>query len=717
MTARSASAVAAESMPWMEAHEDYLRLRLERLRLVIERQVAWLRDNGWVPDPMRDFQHLVVSDAQADRMLLPAAQRTRAEIPNDAASRAIAELDERLRDREAELHESGGPPGLDLLGDLAGLTPFERDVLFLALAPELEAGFGQLYAYLQDEAALTYATPGLAAVLSDAWSPAAWDSFLPDAPLARLCLLVSAPADGSVPLAARPLRLDARLAAFVRGVNQPDERLRHVIAQLHALPLGSEQQSIVTRLTAWLTDATRAEIETGINLVGRPGAGRRSVAANLCAELGMALLEVDVPRLVASPQRDDLVDLIGREALLLPAAIFLDADDGTRGESTAPDEWRRAADDLMGFVVVGSRDRRQLRRHLVTVKLPDPDPAAGEEQWRAALGSHGDHDFGPVVQQFRFGPHGVYQAAAEAHALAELRGGAGATPTAAELWQACRTHAGQELGELAQCLEPAASWEHLVLPDEAIAQLREIVAQVSNRSTVYSEWGWGHRLGRGQGISALFAGPPGTGKTMAAEILANELDLDLYRIDLSQVVSKYIGETEKNLRRLFDAAERGGAILFFDEADALFGKRTEVKDSHDRYANIEINYLLQRMEDHRGLAILATNRKSDLDDAFMRRIRFVVIFPFPDPASRQKIWQVVFPPEAPASGLDLNALARLDIAGGSIRNIAVNASFLAADEGVPVGMEHVMKAAHGEYRKIEKLASRSDFGDYYGSET
>jgi SpoVK/Ycf46/Vps4 family AAA+-type ATPase len=228
------------------------------------------------------------------------------------------------------------------------------------------------------------------------------------------------------------------------------------------------------------------------------------------------------------------------------------------------------------------------------------------------------------------------------------------------------------------------------------------------RSRVYEEWGFGDSAVRGLGISALFAGPSGTGKTMAAEVLARELCLDLYCIDLSQVVSKYIGETEKNLRCVFDAAEGGGAILLFDEADALFGKRSEVRDSHDRYANIEVSYLLQRMETYRGLAILTTNLKNALDPAFLRRLRFVVTFPFPDAAERAEIWRRAFPARTPTERLDQARLARLNIAGGNIRNIALHAAFLAADAGQPVGMAHVLRAARGEYVKLEKTLTEAE---------
>jgi SpoVK/Ycf46/Vps4 family AAA+-type ATPase len=270
------------------------------------------------------------------------------------------------------------------------------------------------------------------------------------------------------------------------------------------------------------------------------------------------------------------------------------------------------------------------------------------------------------------------------------------------LWEACRVQARPRLEDLAQRIEPVAVWDDLVLPPPQVSALHDIAAHVRQRTRVYQNWGFAAKGKRGLGVSGLFAGASGTGKTMAAEVLANELSLDLYRIDLSQVVSKYIGETEKNLRRVFDAAEEGGAILLFDEADALFGKRSEVKDSHDRYANIEISYLLQRMETYRGVAILTTNMRGALDAAFLRRIRFVVQFPFPDAAQRAEIWRRVFPAETPTAGLEVGKLARLNVAGGTIRNIALKAAFLAADSGESVSMGHLLHATRGEYAKLEK---------------
>lgn len=278
------------------------------------------------------------------------------------------------------------------------------------------------------------------------------------------------------------------------------------------------------------------------------------------------------------------------------------------------------------------------------------------------------------------------------------------------LWQACMLAARPRLEKLAQRIDVKATWDQLVLPAEEKILLRQITDQVSQRNRVYDEWGFREKMNRGLSINALFAGESGTGKTMAAEVIANKLKLDLYRIDLSAVVNKYIGETEKNLRKLFDAAEDSGAILFFDEADALFGKRSEVKDSHDRYANIEVNYLLQRMESYRGLAILATNRKNALDKAFVRRLRFIVNFPFPGIEERSEIWQKVFPPKTPvAEKLDFHRLAKLNITGGSIHNIALNAAFLAAQNGNSVTMPLLLKAARTEFKKLERPMKESDF--------
>jgi SpoVK/Ycf46/Vps4 family AAA+-type ATPase len=347
-----------------------------------------------------------------------------------------------------------------------------------------------------------------------------------------------------------------------------------------------------------------------------------------------------------------------------------------------------------------------LRRPQLRVEVARPQPDEQRVLWHRHLGFRSPGLYGQVdrvVAHFNLDAEAIRSVCAAAASAPEA-----SSDHAPVLWDACRAQARSHLEELARRIEATAGWDDLVLPEPQRQLLAAIAAQVRQRSRVYEEWGFGETGLRGLGIAALFAGPSGTGKTMAAEVLARELRLDLCCIDLSQVVSKYIGETEKNLRRVFDAAEGGGAILLFDEADALFGKRSEVRDSHDRYANIEVSYLLQRMEAYRGLAILTTNLKSALDQAFLRRLRFVVTFPFPDAAQREGIWRRVFPARTPTEGLDPARLARLGVTGGSIRNIALHAAFLAAESDTPVRMSHLLRAARDELAKLEKSLTEAE---------
>ena len=268
---------------------------------------------------------------------------------------------------------------------------------------------------------------------------------------------------------------------------------------------------------------------------------------------------------------------------------------------------------------------------------------------------------------------------------------------------------------MARKVTPLYTWDDIILPADDLRQLQEICAQAKHRQQVFGEWGFGGKMSLGKGLSILFVGPSGTGKTMASEIIARELGLDLFKIDLAGVVSKYIGETEKNLSRIFEEAEQSNAILFFDEADALFGKRSQVKDAHDRYANIEINYLLQKMEEYEGITVLASNFKKNIDEAFTRRLRFIVEFPFPDETYRRRIWQHIFPEAIrPDADVDFAFLARkLQLTGGNIRNIALNAAFLAAADGGVVNMEHLIRSTKREFQKMGRLCVKADFEQYY----
>jgi hypothetical protein len=405
----------------------------------------------------------------------------------------------------------------------------------------------------------------------------------------------------------------------------------------------------------------------------------------------------DIP---ADPaERDRLARLWQREAILLPAALLVEAGELDRDQRAATEAFLAGA--AVPVVVSGPDPLDAERPHGTRVPVPRLDDDEQLAVWADAFTEFGldEGELRSLVAQFQLPPHVVRTAADTVRR--DLPGED--EPDAARLaWRAGLEEARLGMDALGRRIEPQAGWDDLVLHERQTAVLREIVAHVRQRPTVHQEWGFAGTLRRGLGVTALFAGGSGTGKTLAAEVMARELGLDLFVIDLSQVVSKYIGETEKNLRRVFDAAERGGALLLFDEADALFGKRSEVKDSHDRYANLEVSYLLMRMEAYRGLAILTTNMKKALDTAFLRRIRFVVDFPFPAEQERAEIWRRVLPSRAPVKDLDPALLAQLTVAGGSIRNIALSGAFLAAEEGEALQMRHMLAAARTEYLKLER---------------
>jgi hypothetical protein len=703
----------AEQARWREANEAYLSEHVRRLRLLIQRRVLLLRSR-WRHEPLQDYRGLVVGEAEADRLLADEPPEARFWQENEEAAaigRSIAGVEDGLISRSEALAETGRPSALDELCYLFGLTPFERDAVVLSLAPELDPRFERLYAYVQDDMNRGYPSPHLALALFGGGSPPdAWDSFTPEAPLRRFRLVSLEPGPlAGTPDGARPLRLDERIAGYLRGIDRLDDRVAHLLSPpLEPTPITHEQQELVDRLAGFF-EAEAQYRWPALNLTGPPAVGKEAVAVALCDRLGLRLYGLQPDRLPSAlPERPETLRLLEREAVLGQFAVYVAAN-----EPASPEALVR---DLKLFCIVGSKERRGTVSDSIAVEVPKPDRAEQRRLWRQSLAGapslNGSVD--AVVQQFDFGPRNIARTALAAEARARLRASNGeARVTAEDLWEACREQAGWRLEELAQRIVPCSGWQDIVLPEDVFRQLQEISGQVANRPQVYEAWGFGARLGRGRGLSALFSGASGTGKTMAAEILSNHLGLDLYRIDLAGVVSKYIGETEKNLRGLFDAAERSGAILFFDEADALFGKRTEVRDSHDRYANIEVNYLLQRMEEYAGLAILATNRRSALDRAFLRRLRFLVDFPFPDANSRRRIWQKAFPPDAQTGDLDHGLLSRMEIPGGNIKNVALAAAFLAAGEGKPIGMPHIMRAAKREYAKMDRLVSQAEFGPYY----
>jgi SpoVK/Ycf46/Vps4 family AAA+-type ATPase len=606
------------------------------------------------------------------------------------------------------------PSALDTLAATFSLSDFEKDILLLCVGVELDSRIASGCALYNAGTMHRSPTISLAlAVLPDAH----WSALTPDAPLRYWKMIEMGPGDS---LTLSPLRVDERIMNYLNGVTHLDERLQAI---LHPMEQTCELSPSHVNLVKRIAEIRAGKFYSGnlpvIQLCGSDPQLKKSIAAAGCRQLELNLYSLalsDLP--LDTVERAALIRLWERETVLNGGALLLEYDD-----LDSQDNLRKLQDfvrHVRDILIVSTRNPLSLGGRM-TVNLDVKLPVVSEQLtlWNKALGLLAPRLNGQLAQiitQFRLGNSAIQTAGAEVVSTCqkeeEKKEQSSQENPDKILWNACLRQARPNLDDLAQRIRIMAGWDDLVLPDQQKKILFEVVAHVRHQARVYEDWGFAEKSASGLGISALFFGPSGTGKTMAAEVLANELCLDLYRIDLSSVVSKYIGETEKQLRRVFDAAEQGGAILLFDEADALFGKRSEVKDSHDRYANIEVSYLLQRMEAYRGLAVLTTNQKSAMDKAFLRRIRFAIQFPFPDSGQRGEIWQRVFPRQTPTKDLNFQRLSRLNIAGGNIRNIALSAAFLAADQDRPVHMDDIKKAAYTEYIKIEKTLGAAETRDW-----
>ncbi|MEH1926899.1 ATP-binding protein [Nostoc sp.] len=624
-----------------------------------------------------------------------------------------------------------------LLSQKLDLSDFEQQVLLLCVAMELDPGMARLCAKALDNSHQPYPTFALALSL---FEQPTWDALSWEHPL-RYWRLIEIHQSGVQPLTTSGLRVDERILNYVKGLNSLDERLVSLLMRLETeewdVKLPPSQDAVVETIIQQLRQTYKEQGLPVIQLVGADSLSKQLIAQQVAAQLDRYVYRLPVELLpTQAGELETVARLWHRESLLLPLALYLDAQevDGKPNMEGQALPLHRFLNRSGGVLFLSTREIRQnLGLPTIVVDVEKPTPSEQQATWNQALGAIADSSPQLLASQFNLNlvkieqiaqqlltetPNSEIQNRSTEHLDFARRNRSRSRSLPQEspksqiqnrLWSACLASTRPQLDTLAQRLDPKATWDDIVLAAEETNLLHQIADQIRQRSQVYQNWGFDKRMNRGMGISALFAGESGTGKTMAAEVIANDLQLNLYRIDLSAVVNKYIGETEKNLRRLFDAAEDGGAILFFDEADALFGKRSEVKDSHDRHANIEINYLLQRLEAYRGLAILATNLKSSLDHAFMRRLRFIVNFSFPGVAERQVMWEKEFPPETPTENLDFNRLARLNLTGASIHNVALNAAFLAAQAGTAVTMALVLAAARTEFRKLDRPVNEADF--------
>ncbi|NEO79428.1 ATP-binding protein [Moorena sp. SIO4G3] len=640
---------------------------------------------------------------------------------------------------------------------LFNLTPIERDILLMCVGQEIEPMFQSLFAKAQkNHPHKNY--PSLCLAM-DALPGASWDVLSPQSPLFYWQLLHIEPRNL---LTKSPLHIDQHILCFLLGYDTTDQELAGKIIpqppQTNPVFLPPSQLSIVEQLkTIWSGSEGRNSYPV-VQLSGSDRSTKYQIASATCQDLGLKLHTLDPLALTTNPQLVyQLAKRWQREAILSNSVLFIDCDSYNFSEPGREYALSQFIDSFKTPLILSSNDRKiDCQRTIVNLDIP---PLSHQEQydlWEYHIGSAAAELNGQLeriavkfnlntatiqaaceqfkIQNSKFPQNpGSSPKSALTHPYPLPGGEAGAdrfqsppelgdlggknlkdeTHQSNQLWDICRQIARNQLDDLAQPIHATATWDDIVLPTPQRLLLGDIATHLKHQYKVYQEWGFAQKGHRGLGLSALFYGASGTGKTMAAEVLAQELRLDLYRIDLSTVVSKYIGETEKNLRRIFDAAETGSAILLFDEADALFGKRTQVQDSHDRHANIEVSYLLQRMEAYQGLAILTSNFQSALDSAFSRRIRFVVEFPFPGPEIRIQIWQRIFPAQTPTQDLNYQKLGQLNVAGGTIRNIALYAAFFAAAADEAVNMELILEATKREYQKLKKLLTNEEIEGWF----
>jgi AAA+ superfamily predicted ATPase len=652
-------------------------------------------------------------------------------------ARLMHDSDLDIDKNKQESQNSGLHVPLYELQRLFSLSNFDMDVLLICLLPELNPDFQRYYAYLQDD--ITRKKPTVSMILrllcanfEDTLT--ARHTFCPDAPLLKNNLVCLYPnnSQNDTPLLSRSVQVDERISDYLIGINRVDNHLQSFVRLCQ--PVGTIQDLVLSRdlKDRLLRLATRdKDFKPVYHFYGTTGAGKQTAAEAVCSALAIPLLVVDVKSLLAAEvPAEQCLSLVFREGLLQDAALYFNGSDpffnidSSDSHSQYHGNLTAEIEHYPHLVFLGSEKILELphypeNRPFIALEFKPPTHPVRKQLWLKqtdnSIPLSADIDFDDLANKFRLTAGQIADAVALAHSLALWRDPENGMVTGDDLYLVCRQQSRQRLNTLTNQVDSRYNWDDIILPADQKEQLIEICNQVRYHHTVYTDWGFGRKLIRGKGLNALFAGPSGTGKTMAAEIMSNELGIDLYKIDLSVIISKYIGETEKNLDRIFREGKTANAIIFFDEADALFGKRSEVRDSHDRYANIEISYLLQKMEDYDGVIILATNLRKNMDEAFARRMHFAVEFPLPEEPDRYRIWQSMFPQEAPLSDdLDIGFLAKqFQITGGNIRNIALAAAFLAAQDSGLITMENIIRATKREYQKMGKLCTETDFARYF----
>jgi SpoVK/Ycf46/Vps4 family AAA+-type ATPase len=717
---------------------EHLLDELSRIDLLMQSYLEILQEN--FPEAGDEFRGLYISEAEIEQIQRnPGFGNQQETIPDVRIERlkAINAVRKEIDARKEESLKKGMELRLHILSELFGLDPFEIDILLIGLAPELDLKYEKLYSYLQNDVTKNKPTVDLVLTLTFPTIEEkikAREYFSPAAPLLKnhMVHLSKGEASAGLSLLSRFIIIDERIINFLLGFNEPDLKIRnysYVVkpqSSFEDLILPSEFKKRLMSIASWSIENKTCEKKTHLKLLfcGPPGSGKKTAVEAVCREAGINLFIVD-SKIFLENQSLETTSLIMREALLQNSALYLQAFDlllEDKESMNFPELLIQALKVFPGLMFLAGKGSMEFNKSLINsgfvpCSFPLPSYSVRKHLWDSCLKDYRMDkgvDLSALASKFRLSGGQIRDAACTARSFSREKNPASPVLSMEDLYKGCKAQSNQKLSSLAQKTNPHYTWEDIVLPKDTLEHLKEVSCFVKYKGKVHSDWGFETKLSLGKGLNVLFSGPPGTGKTMAAEVLANEVKLDLYKIDLSSLVSKYIGETEKNLKKIFEEAETSNSILFFDEADALFGKRSEVRDSHDRYANIETAYLLQKMEEHEGTVILASNFRKNMDDAFLRRLHFTVEFPLPDDKSRENIWRKTFPEETPiANDVDFTFLSKFKLTGGNIKNIVLAASFLAAEASETVGMEHLIKATKREYQKIGKLFTEADFGEYY----
>lgn len=712
---------------------EYLSDELRRLDLLLTLELLNFTNNTPI-DALNQFKGLVITEAEVNSLLHN--NRLAADVQCDEyykLQQKLLALSNKIAHQKILSINNNLEIPLVNLSERFKLTNFEEQVLIICLAVELERKYEKIYAYLQDD--ITCKKPSVDLILkllccNDEVKIAARSFFNQDATLIKHKIIILE--NPSNPLISRFLKLDDHITEYLLGNGQFDRRLTDFASCIWP----QSNTSSVSKLTnpkLVLTEQQWQSILSFkqpiiINFHGPTGSGKKFQVQIICAQLQLTLIMVDLLALINGVSSDlvEILELVRRESILHRAVVCLDNYQCLYEKNEKNALYLNKVCQLLNHLepvtfltgtVPFERSNLKTTTIFVDYYFSVPETSERIDLWQLFAQNYSVAswvNFKEIASKYNFTPGQIKKSLETGFHLAVKTDPENPIINSNEIYTACQLHSDHDLRRLARKLQPKSTFADIVLPDEQLEQLQEICNQLQYYNLIFDEWGFNQKLSLGKGITVLFSGAPGTGKTMAAEIIANELKLEIYKIDLSQVISKYIGETEKNLGAIFDSAVNSNAILFFDEADALFGKRAEVKDAHDRYANIETGYLLQRMEDYSGIIILATNLSQNMDEAFLRRIRFTVDFPFPTAVQRECIWKRIFPKQTPLSPeLDFAFLGeRLKIAGGSIKNIALNAAFYAAKEETSVSMVHILRAVKREYRKIGKTFIASEFEPY-----